>query len=135
MQLVTSSVTFLKGGIVKKSVLPKSLCALLLATCLLSSSKNHAVEPTGIIILGIALSSTAFVTTSVMTMDIAEATSLLDEAYAGGGPKLESLARVDKKGRSVEEIAEIIVEMEHAGKISSDLPNQMVRAIYRKLKM
>ena len=51
------------------------------------------------------------------------------------GPKLESLARIDQAKRSVEEIAELIVDLDHSGKISTERPKELVQVLEKILSV
>lgn len=59
--------------------------------------------------------------------DTQAAESLLDQAYAGAGEKLETLAGAS--GKSVEAVAETIVGLERDGLISTDNPKAMAEAV------
>ena len=99
----------------------KLIIVLLLVTALaappLSSTATAGNEYGDMWILYIVGGIITWVVVSVAVVDELRDTdlkqSIVDEAYAGSGEKLAALARQDRKQRKVEEIAELIVELDH----------------------
>lgn len=55
----------------------------------------------------------------------------LDQAYAGGGEQLETLALAS--GKSVEETADIIVDLDKKGLLSIEQPEALVKTVAAEL--
>ena len=116
-----------------KSTLSAVLMSMMMSAAPMPvSADTYVVEGGGSLLLVLTVLGVTTTLTNRRHYDSSKAESLIDQAYQGSGDRLDVLATGMNK--SVEDVADAIIALDKAGKISPSNPEQMAQAIATVLK-